>query len=143
MLIRVAVALSLWTIATSFVFAQNAQIRISGESYFDFGSDRTGLSEYASSGALCVVHRPDCGDVGHNGKDHFFSKSNPLPAGVTITRVDYLPFWPIGLTKTDRGGVGSEGSYGVDLENAGSTTPPVSVHWQNACQSSGSNNWQK
>jgi len=58
-------------------------------------------------------------------------------------RVDYLPFWPIGLTKTDRGGVGSEGSYGVDLENIGSTSPPVSVHWQNACQSSGSNNWQK
>ena len=45
--------------------------------------------------------------------------------------------------QTDRGGLGSEGSYGVDLEDPGSKTPPISVHWQNACQSSTSNNWSK
>ena len=132
---------SLWALSFLLAGVLHAQIRISGEAYVDYGSDRTGLSEYASSGALCVVHRPDCGIVGHNGKDHFFSKSHPLPPGVTIQRVDYIPFWPIGLSKTDRGGIGSEGSYGVDLENSGPNQPPISVHWQNACQSSGSNDW--
>jgi len=126
-------------LTSSFSFGQ--QIRISGEGYVDYGSDKTGLSKYASSGALCVIHRPDCGTVGHNGKDHFFPKDHPLPPGVKIERVDYTPFWPIGLTKTDRGGIGSEGSYGVDLENPGPNVPPVSVEWQNACQSSGSNDW--
>jgi hypothetical protein len=136
---RILTVVSLWTLSSTFSFAQ--QIRISGEAYVDYASDKTGLSEYASSGVLCVIHRPDCGTVGHNGKEHFFSKDHPLPPGVTIERVDYLPFWPIGLTTTDRGGIGSEGSYGVDLENPGSNALPVSVHWQNACQSSGSNDW--
>ena len=122
--------------------AQNPQIRISGEQYVEWASDGTGRSSYANSGVLCVVHRPDCGHVGHNGKDHFFSKKNPLPPGIKVDRVDYTPFWPIGLTKTDRGGIGSMGSYGVDLENPGNNTPPISVHWQNACQASTSNDWE-
>jgi hypothetical protein len=115
--------------------AQNGQIRISGEMYVDYGADKKGLSEHASSGALCVVHQPECGSVGHNGREHFFSsKSHPLPPGVTIQRIDYIPFWPIGLSKTDRGGIGSEGSYGVDLVRPGQHGSLVDVHWQNACQ---------
>ena len=127
-------AVLLGVLGTNISWAQNSQIRVSGQSYVEYGSDKTGLSDHASSGALCVVHQPNCGNVGHNGKDHFFPKSHPLPPGVTIERVDYIPFWPIGLSKTDRGGVGSTGSYGVDLAQPGQNGAFVDAHWQNACR---------
>jgi len=108
-----------------------------GNNFVDWANDTTGLKHYLSgSGAtMCVVHNPSCGSVGHNGKEHFFPKDHPLPAGVTLKGVMYTAYWPPGLTKTDRGGAGSEGAYGDDADaSIQSTLPLFSVHWQNACQ---------
>ena len=113
-------------------FAQTVTERISGASYVNFAKDRTGLSSYTRAGIMCVVHDPECGGGGHNGKDHFFPAK--LPDGVEIIRVDYKAFWPNGINHTDRGGWGSSGSYGED-ESQQNKPPLVSVHWQNACQS--------
>jgi len=120
----------------------NGQQRISGADYVDFGKDKTGLTSYEKDGTLCVVHRPDCGAVGHNGKDHFFPVGKQLPTGVTLSGVQYKVFWPAGINHTDRGGLGSEGSYGASASQQFSATPPLySVHWENACEGSTSANW--
>jgi hypothetical protein len=133
--------------------AQMVQDRISGEAYADWGKDATGLGHHASAGVVCVLHFPKCAgrtglvgfldpDRGHNGKDHFFPKDNPLPPGASISRVDFKAFWPdASITHTDRGGVGSGGSYGSSMSQQGKP-PFVSVHWENACEAStGGNDW--
>ena len=129
--IAAAVVAALPMLAVRAVHAQTVTERISGASYVDFGKDRTGLNSYTSAGIMCVVHAPECGAVGHNGKDHYFPVT--LPNGVQLVRVDYKVFWPVGLNKTDRGGWGSSGSYGVD-ESQQNKAPLVSMHWQNACE---------
>jgi len=138
----IAAALWLWTItAPGNAQAQNQQ-RISGEDFADFGKDMTGLKHYTKNGAMCVVHRPNCGLVGHNGKDHFFPIDKQLPPGATLAAVEFKVFWPQGIDHTDRGGIGSEGSYGADADKHFESKPPLySVSWQNACEASTGANW--
>jgi hypothetical protein len=115
---------------------------VSGEKFVDWAKDGEGLNHYTVGGAMCVVHAPDCGVVGHNGKDHFFPTDKPLPAGVTVVGVAYMPFWPPNLHKTDRGSLGSAGSYGVDADSRLQKSAPLfSVHWQNACQPTASGDY--
>jgi hypothetical protein len=127
-----------------------AQMMVPGDRYVTYGNDTTGLKSYVQSGALCVVHRPNCSGnpfvglfgVGHNGKDHFFPKDKPLPAGVRLVGVQYKMNWPAGLTKTDRGDIGSKGSYGASADGQLQSKPPLfSVHWENSCQATNSKDW--
>jgi hypothetical protein len=127
-------------VSPSAAYAQ--QQRISGEDFVEFGKDTTGLTHYTKSGTMCVVHRPDCGIVGHNGNDHFFPANMQLPKGVVLNGVQFKVFWPTGLTHTDRGGLGSKGSYGASADKQFQSKPPLySVHWENACEASTSNDW--
>ncbi len=128
----------------------SSQQIVSGENYVDFGNDQTGLRLYTTNGALCVVHYPNCptdalagiGGVGHNGRDHFFPNDASLPGGVVVEGVMYTPYWPPGMDHTDRGGLGSKGSYGTNADRGiQSTAPLYSVEWQNACQASTGADW--
>lgn len=87
---------------------------------------------YEKNGGLCVVHRPGCGVVGNDGQDNFFGEL-PLPAGATLLNYRFQPQWPEGLTAVDRGGWGSQGSYGARVISRGLELPLV-VRWENTCQ---------
>jgi hypothetical protein len=126
------------------------QVRIAGDQNVDFAKDTNGLDSYVANGTMCVVHKPGCSSNalkaivggGHNGKDHFFPKEKSLPAGVTLAGVQYHMYWPAGIDHTDRGGVGSKGSYGASADSHFQAKPPLySVHWENACQASTSADW--
>lgn len=119
---------------------------VPGDKFVDWAKDRTGWNAYLSSNgaAMCVVHAPSCGTVGHNGKDHFFPKDRPLPPGVKLIDALYKAYWPPNLNRTDRGGLGSQGSYGDDADGSIQAKAPLfSVHWQNACQANpNGNSWR-
>jgi hypothetical protein len=115
---------------------------VSGDKFVDWAKDTAGLNHYTIGSAMCVVHAPGCGVVGHNGKDHFFPKDASLPAGVSVVGVAYMPFWPSNIHKTDRGSLGSAGSYGIDADlRIQKSAPLFTVHWQNACQPTASGDY--
>ena len=108
--------------------------RISGVNYLTFVKGDPSDTYTANDGYLCVTHNPGCRSwifsTGNDGVDKFFDNKHDLPPGCQVIGVDFVPYWPKGISS--RSSVGSGwGSYGATISGGGFY--PYNVEWNNAC----------
>jgi hypothetical protein len=108
--------------------------RISGVTYLTFVKGDPSDSYAANDGYLCVTHNPGCGSwifsTGNDGVDKYFDSKHDLPPGCQVLGVDFIPYWPAGISSRPTVGSGW-GSYGAIISGGGFY--PYNIEWNNSC----------